>query len=162
MIDNDNKVKNIIRISIAVIICLLLIIIYIALVNKNQKKRIKDRLKKIGYEEITESTYNKKDDKTSYNFNLKTKEFSKTINIKSESEIKTIIISTENKEKINIYYKYQNNDLCKIIQKGTYENKKFNCDIKTKTGSCKAKCDEMYDEIKEFQNNYNDLIKKIK
>lgn len=162
MIDDKNNVKKITTIVIGIIIILLLILIFSIYIKQTKDKRTRNKLKKIGYNEITNNTFNKKTNETSYNYNLKTKDFSKTINIKNGKEIKTIIISTKDKETINIYYKYQNNDLCKIIQKGTYKNKKFNCTIESKTNNCKAKCDEMYNEIKKFENNYNELVKNIK
>lgn len=161
MNEEGYKIKKIIRIIAIILIILLIIIAFYIYIKQNNDKKVKKNLIKLGYKEITSNTFNKKNKETSYNYNIKTKDFSKTINTKTQTESKNIVINTKGKS-IAIYYTYMNVNLCKLSQKGTYENNDFKCTIRKKTNSCNVKCDEMYKEIKIFEKEYNELYKDVK
>ena len=86
MNEDNYKLKTIARISIVIAIILLLLAIFLVYLKQSENERIRKKIKKLGYEEITNNTFNKKENEINYNYNLKTKDFSKTINTKTQTE----------------------------------------------------------------------------
>ncbi len=119
---------------------------------------MKNKLRKDGFNETSSNVYNKKVENTSYTFDIRKKQFSKTIINQDSSFQENIILNIKNNN-TTAYYDYKDNSGCRITQKGTYTNSDYKCNIEYNTANCKSRCDKMLEEIKNFNNEYNKVIK---
>lgn len=151
-------IKTIIIIS-AVLITTIIIILTYNYLNKNSL--IKKKLKKQNYTELNNiyvKDIKENDRNITYTYNFNNNKFSKYISNKSSKERETINLTYKN-NKIKIDYTYQDTSSCRIIQQATYNEKNYKCDILTKKGNCKSKCDIILKEAKKFFKEQKKLTK---
>lgn len=156
---NYEKIRILTKLSLIIAGILTTSILIILISNYlNKPSIIKKKLKKQNYTEIKNifsKNIKEKNKEINYTYNFNNNTFSKYTSKKNNKERETINLIYK-KNKITIDYTYQDTNSCRIIQQGTYD-KNFKCNILTKKGNCKSKCNIILKEAKIFSKEQKNL-----
>ncbi len=162
----EKQIKKYITLAIITFLGSLIIIVFTN-ININNKNQIIKKLKNDGFKENVKNIYYKNIEEATntlitnkkYSYNIITDEKNITITNKSNNMNETIIINTNNSIS-NISYLYNDNNGCSLKQKATLKEEKFKCDVISRIGACKIKCDILQSEAKKFIEEMNNYEKK--
>ncbi len=156
-LEKEKQIKRYVTLGIIVFLIILITIILTNLNKHDNKNQIIQNLKDDGFEENIKNIYYKDLKETTgnqtttkkYSYNITTNEKNVTITNQDNSMNETIIINVNNSIS-NISYLYNDNNGCNLKQTATLKDNKFKCNITSKNGDCKIKCDLLQSELKKF------------
>ena len=175
--EDENKIKNIIRILEIILIAGMIIAIIIVIIFSTQKnnnfKDLKSYLKSIGYKEEEGNVLTKQEKKKkgevveniNYVYSVKANKFTKEMinnSITSKEQISILYDGTDN---LNISYYYENyNDTSNnyTMNSATYniKNNHFDCKILSNTQNSNTRCPQIKEYSKQFAKEIQNIIDK--
>lgn len=154
----DKNYENIKKRTIIIFLIIFTTICVAIVYNLNKTNLLKKKLKKEKYTEISKNIFSKDinttNTETNYTYNFNLNIFEKYISNKDNEKRETIGLIYKNNI-IDISYTYKDTNGCKLVQTGTYDKKNYKCNIVSKRGDCKSKCDIILKEAKTFFKEKN-------